>query len=225
MPFYPQSLLSLCFSKLERSFNANKEGVSQRCKKTCWWDDVLWAVTWSAVCKGFPGGSDGKGSVCNEGDPGSISGCGRSPGEGNGYPLQCSCLGNPVDSQEVGLNWVTNTFTFTFVAGRGKEVALSSQKDLSPSLARDLPHPTFLDEWERTLPPGSQLVPRNLKLASPQQTWLSVHIWTAGIVNKRSGFCLMFLLCLYLCDSEAADSCGLGELKRNFPLTFFFFHF
>ena len=41
---------------------------------------------------GFPGGSDGSLSVCNAGDPGSIPGLGRSPGEGNGSPLQYSCL-------------------------------------------------------------------------------------------------------------------------------------
>ena len=46
---------------------------------------------------GFPGGSGGKESACNEGDPGSIPGSGRSPGEGNGYPLQYSCLENPMD--------------------------------------------------------------------------------------------------------------------------------
>ena len=46
---------------------------------------------------GFPSGSDGKGSACNVGDPGSIPGLERSPGEGNGNPLQYSCLGNPMD--------------------------------------------------------------------------------------------------------------------------------
>ena len=46
---------------------------------------------------GFPGGSDGKESACNVGDPGSIPGLRRSPGEGNGYPLQCSCLQNSMD--------------------------------------------------------------------------------------------------------------------------------
>ena len=46
---------------------------------------------------GFPDGSDGKGSVCNAGDPASIPGSGRSPGEGNGNPLQYSCLENPMD--------------------------------------------------------------------------------------------------------------------------------
>ena len=45
----------------------------------------------------FPGGSDGKASVYNAGDPGVIPGSGRSPGEGNGNPLQYYCLENPMD--------------------------------------------------------------------------------------------------------------------------------
>ena len=44
---------------------------------------------------GFPGGSEGKMSARNAGDLGLIPGMGRSPGEGNGNPLQCSCLENP----------------------------------------------------------------------------------------------------------------------------------
>ena len=52
---------------------------------------------------GFPGGSDGKVSACNEGDLGSIPGLGRSPGEGNGNPLQYSCLGNSVTEEPGGL--------------------------------------------------------------------------------------------------------------------------
>ena len=51
---------------------------------------------------GFLGGSDGKASACNAGDPGSIPGLGRSPGEGNGNPLQYSCLENPMDRGGVG---------------------------------------------------------------------------------------------------------------------------
>ena len=47
------------------------------------------------LCLSFPGGSDDKKSACNAGDTGSISGLGRSPGEGNGNPLQYSCLENP----------------------------------------------------------------------------------------------------------------------------------
>ena len=49
--------------------------------------------------EGFPGGSDGKESACNVGDLGSIPGSGRSPGEGNGYALQYSCLENPMDRE------------------------------------------------------------------------------------------------------------------------------
>ena len=45
----------------------------------------------------FPGCLDGKEFACNVGDPDSISGLGRSLGERNDYPLQYSCLGNPVD--------------------------------------------------------------------------------------------------------------------------------
>ena len=46
----------------------------------------------------FPGGSEVKASVCNAGDLGSIPGSERSPGEGNGNPLQYSCLENPMDT-------------------------------------------------------------------------------------------------------------------------------
>ena len=51
-----------------------------------------------------PGGSDGKASIYNAGDPGSIPGWGRSSGEGNGIPLQYSCLENPMDR---GALWAT----------------------------------------------------------------------------------------------------------------------
>ena len=47
--------------------------------------------------KGFPGGSDGKASVCNAGDLGLIPGSERCPGEGNGNLLKYSCLENPMD--------------------------------------------------------------------------------------------------------------------------------
>ena len=45
----------------------------------------------------FPGGSEVKASAWNSGDPGSIPGLERSPGEGNGNPLQYSCLENPME--------------------------------------------------------------------------------------------------------------------------------
>ena len=62
--------------------------------------------------KGFPGGSDSKESTYNVGDPGSIPGLGRSPGEGNGNSLQYSCLENSMDKavwqaivHEVAKSW------------------------------------------------------------------------------------------------------------------------
>ena len=52
----------------------------------------------------FPGGAEVKASACNVGDLGSVPGLGRSPGEGNGNPLQYSCLENPMDE---GAWWAT----------------------------------------------------------------------------------------------------------------------
>ena len=51
----------------------------------------------ASLAAGFPGGLDGKASACSEGDPGSIPGSGRSPGRGNGNPLQYPCLENSMD--------------------------------------------------------------------------------------------------------------------------------
>ena len=51
---------------------------------------------------GFPGRSDGKEAACNAGDLGSTPGSGRSPGEGNGNPLQYSCLGNLMNYSPCG---------------------------------------------------------------------------------------------------------------------------
>ena len=71
---------------------------------------------------GFPGGSDGKASACKAGYPGSIPGSGRSPGEGNGNPLQHSCWKiawteepgrlQSMGSQRVGHDQVGHDFTF-----------------------------------------------------------------------------------------------------------------
>ena len=57
--------------------------------------ELIELKTWS----GLPWGSDSKESTCNVGDLGSIPGSGISPGEGNGYPLQYSCLGNPIERE------------------------------------------------------------------------------------------------------------------------------
>ena len=64
--------------------------------------DLIWLMAetplrvYTNLPKDFPGGLDGKVSAYNVGDPGSIPGLGRSPGEGKGNPLQCSCLENPM---------------------------------------------------------------------------------------------------------------------------------
>ena len=54
--------------------------------------------------RNFPGSSDSKESAYNAGDLGSVPGLGRSPGEGNGNPLQYSCLDNPMDREA---RWAT----------------------------------------------------------------------------------------------------------------------
>ena len=92
-------------------------------------------MDWHITNWGFPGDSDGKESAFYEGDLGWIPGSERSPGSGNGYPLQYACLGNPIDggawqgSQRVRHSWVTNTlnvilafvFVMTFCFGRGMQ--------------------------------------------------------------------------------------------------------
>ena len=70
---------------------------------------------------GFLGGSAGKESTCNAGDLDLIPGLGTSPGEGNGYTLQYSCLENPMDR---GTWWAT-------VHGAAKESNTTEQLTLS----------------------------------------------------------------------------------------------
>ena len=62
---------------------------------------------------GGPGGSDGKASVYNVGDPGLIPGLGRAPGEVTGYPLQYSCLENSMDrgAWQATVHGVTKSWT------------------------------------------------------------------------------------------------------------------
>ena len=78
---------------------------------------ILWCQP-QCFCAGFPGDSEGKATACNVGGPGSIPRSGRSPGEGNGNPLQYPCLENPrtekpgrlqsMGSQRVGHDWATS---------------------------------------------------------------------------------------------------------------------
>ena len=68
------------------------------------WEDPLEKILWvpTPVFMGFPDGLDGKESACKEGDLGSTSGLGRSPGGGHGNPLQYSCLGEFPWTKEPG---------------------------------------------------------------------------------------------------------------------------
>ena len=91
------------------------------------WSDLAAAAV-ADIWLGFSGGSDGKESACSAGELGLITGLGRSPGEGDGNPLQHSCLENPIDSgvgrlqslgsQRVGHNWeLKHTHTHTQISG------------------------------------------------------------------------------------------------------------
>ena len=62
---------------------------------------------------GFPGGSDGKESARSAGDPGSTSDSGRFPREGPGYPLQYSCMENPMDRGDCRSPWGHNELDTT----------------------------------------------------------------------------------------------------------------
>ena len=82
-----------------------------------------WELSHLHTSTGFPGGPDDKESACTARNPGWIPRLGRPPGEGNGYPLQKSCLENPMDRgawratvhglQRVGHDWASNIFTFS----------------------------------------------------------------------------------------------------------------
>ena len=90
---------------------------------------------------GFSAGPDSKESACNEGDPGLIPGSGRSPGEGNGNPLQYSHLENSMDrgamrSHRVRHDWTTNIFTFL-------SLSLWWKPSLSHWATREVPHKTL----------------------------------------------------------------------------------
>ena len=94
-----------------------------------------WGILSSLLRFCFPGGSEVKVSACNMGDLSSIPGLGRSPGEGNGNPLQYSCLENPMDggawwatvhrSQRVGQDWATSLHLLRFEYCKGHTMGFS----------------------------------------------------------------------------------------------------
>ena len=89
-------------TKLDSSSQTDLQNLCQRLKKKIKWHlgpFICHTISWVLLlyAQDFPGGSDDKASVYNAGDPGSIPGWQRSPGEGNGNSLQHPCLENPMD--------------------------------------------------------------------------------------------------------------------------------
>ena len=80
-------ILSLCLLNLYAEYIMRNTGL----------DEAHVGIKLESDMQGFPGGSEVEASASNAGDLGSIPGSGRSPGEGNGNPLQYSCLENPLD--------------------------------------------------------------------------------------------------------------------------------
>ena len=148
--------------------------------------------------RGFPGSSDGKASAYNAGDPGSIPGSGRSPGEGNGN--QYSCLENPMDW---GAWWATihgvtksrtwlSDFTslhFTVMpnSSRGNDTFFKRAYASMPQLP-GLLYSVFLTPWQATVDSClRRRLPNTLT-----QVWLSL-LWDNCSFLLRAGayrFCL-----------------------------------
>ena len=88
-----------CYTVLQKDrFNMSNVPIQLQSQQNCY--PTPWAICQnysSFPLSGFPGGSDGKASACNAGDPGLIPGWGSSLGEGNGNPLHYSCLENSMD--------------------------------------------------------------------------------------------------------------------------------
>ena len=111
----------------------SRQGLKPLYQVKCWG----YSINTSSINSGFPGGSEVKASACNVGDLGSIPRTGRSPGEGNGNPLQDSRLESPMDG---GAWWATvhgvakvrarlSDFTFYFTSLHYQlDVLLSSYK-------------------------------------------------------------------------------------------------
>ena len=114
---------------------------------------------------GFPGGSAGKESACNPGDLGSISGLGRSSGEGNSYPLQYSGLENSMDCIVQGAaksRTQLSNFHFTFILYMGK-LMFNRESELLISYLYGKDNPISLSISLNTVPGCS------LELYNPRQ--------------------------------------------------------
>ena len=159
----------------------------------CW-------LCWVFIVVGFPGGSEVRASAWNAGDLGLIPGSGRSPGEGNGNPLQYSCLENPMEGGAwwAAVHGVTKsqirlsdfTFTFHFHA---------LEKEMSPhssTLAWRIP-------WREE--PGGLAVHG----VARSQTWLRDFTFTFMLsLRCAAGFSLVTASRVYSSCSSRASICG-----------------
>ena len=144
-----------------------------------------------------PGVSDGKEFACKAGNLSLIPGSGRSPGAGNGNPLQCSCLENPMDrgawwlqsmgSQRVGHNWVTNTYLYsTYYVEVG--TLLSILRTLSHPVLTPILKESFSDCWHLL---GSTESSGNLL----EQYWSAVETVLGRVTNPVWPGCVPEVLC------------------------------
>ena len=130
------------------------------------------------VRSGVPGGSDSKESACSEGDPGSITGSGRCPGEGSGDPLQCSCLEKPMDR---GAWWGYSPWSHKELdAPEWLTLSLSCDHWYTGGEERQIPCPLWL--WQFS----------SVAQSCPTVTlWTEAHQASLSIINSRSLLRLM----------------------------------
>ena len=131
----------------------------------------------------FPGGSNSKESACDLGGLSSIPRSGRSPGEGNGNPLQYSCLENPMGrgawqpqsmgSQRAGHDWVTNTFTFTSTS----VILARIRRGDNTQCWRGC------DEWKLSYIAGGNVIYCNLKKNISQVLWKFLKLKNTHIIH------------------------------------------
>ena len=114
----------------------------------------------SSIHLGFSGVSNGKESACSAGDLDSILGLGRSLGEGNGYPLQYSCLENLMDrgAWPATIHWVTESDT----TERLTLTLLSLQHTLSPEKSWKVPPKSYAQASLRKFEMQGQTTPSNV---------------------------------------------------------------
>ena len=104
-------LFTFCFFNHSKCFSCVFCVVSPCLDSSIFWGHIS-VFLLLTLLKDFPGGSDSKESACNAGDPDSVPGLVRSPGEGNGNPLQYSCLETPMDREAwwATVHWVTKSW-------------------------------------------------------------------------------------------------------------------